>query len=222
MAQKSNIIITKSHISRNKIYLLDFGQILRDFSRQRLLSLLSISTIKWNEFSMDLKDISKMDFSFFSEITGEAMTVYNKYKYGLLESAYEAALKYLLELNGHTVERQKNLPMYWDDVQLDQHYRIDLVIDNNIILELKAISHIDTPHRRQLWSYMNLTHLPYGMLINFSPDGLYSEWYCRDNSSGEINRIRPADIRKSIFYKINKINMNVCGRSGSAPDGAEI
>ena len=129
-------------------------------------------------------------YEFFREITGEAMRVHRKYHGGLLENAYEAALKYLLEQKGYTVEHQVVLPMYWDDVLLDQTYRMDLVINGNIIVELKAINHIDTPHRRQLWNYMNLTHLPYGMLINFSPDGLYSEWYHRDAISGDIDKIK--------------------------------
>lgn len=67
-------------------------------------------------------------YEFFKEITGEAMLVHRKYKPGLLESAYEAALKYLLEQKGHKVERQVYLPIFWDEVQLDQTYRMDLVI----------------------------------------------------------------------------------------------
>lgn len=118
------------------------------------------------------------------------MRVHSKFRGGLLESAYETALKYLLDKKGYTIERQVFLPMYWDDVRLDQDYRMDLVINGNIIVELKAINHIDTPHRRQLWNYMNLTHLPYGMIINFSPNGLYSEWYHRDEQTGEIEKIK--------------------------------
>ena len=118
------------------------------------------------------------------------MKVHSKYRYGLLESAYEAALKYLLELQGYRVERQVFLPIYWEDVKLDQTYRMDLVVNGNIIVELKAIAHIDTSHRRQLWNYMNLTHTPYGMIINFSPNGLYSEWYRRDELTGSIEKIR--------------------------------
>ena len=139
---------------------------------------------------MDLIAENNKRYEFFSEITGVAMKVHSKYRYGLLESAYEAALKYLLEQKGYKVERQVFLPIYWDDVQLDQNYRMDLVINGNIIVELKAIAHIDTPHRRQLWSYMNLTHLPYGMLINFSPKGLYAEWYHRDPKSGVIDKVK--------------------------------
>ena len=139
---------------------------------------------------MDLITEYNQKYIFFRDITGVAMKVHRKYHYGLLESAYEAALKYLLEIQGYRVERQKFLPIFWDDVQLDQTYRMDLVVNENIIIELKAISHIETAHRRQLWNYMNLTHLPYGMLINFSPDGLYSEWYHRDENAGTIDKIK--------------------------------
>lgn len=139
---------------------------------------------------MDLIKEHNEKYKFFHEITGEAMKVHRKFHSGLLESAYEAGLKYVLEQKGFKVERQVFLPIFWDEVQLDQTYRMDLVVDDDIIMELKAVNHIDTPHRRQLWNYMNLTHLPYGMLVNFSPDGLYSEWYERDSRTGEIDKIK--------------------------------
>jgi len=139
---------------------------------------------------MDLIQEHNRKYKFFRDITGVAMKVYNKYRPGLLESAYEAALKYLLELDGYTVERQVFLPIYWDDVQLDQTYRMDLVINNDIIGELKAVNFADKSHRRQLWNYMNLTHKPFGMLINFGPEGLFSEWYKRDPASGDIEKVR--------------------------------
>ncbi len=128
-------------------------------------------------------------YQFFSDITGMAMKVYNKYRPGLMESAYEAALKYLLEQQGFKVERQVYLPIYWDNVRLDQSYRMDLVVNENIIIELKAVSFADKEHRRQLFNYMNLTHMPYGMLINFGPTGLFSEWYER-HSDGTIEKIK--------------------------------
>ena len=129
-------------------------------------------------------------YQFFRDITGVAMKVYNKYRPGLLESAYEAALKYLLELDGYKVERQKFLPIYWDDVRLDQDYRMDLVVNGNIILELKAVNFVDKEHRRQLFNYMHLTHTEYGMVINFGGDSLFSEWYRRDPITGEIEKIK--------------------------------
>jgi len=138
---------------------------------------------------MNLIEEHNKKYQFFSDITGVAMKVHSKYRAGLLESAYEAALKYLLEQQGYKVERQVELPIYWEDVKLDQKYRMDLVVNDNIILELKAVNFVDKEHRRQLFNYLNLTHMTYGMLINFSPKGLFSEWYER-YSGGEIEKIK--------------------------------
>ena len=139
---------------------------------------------------MDLIEEHNRRFEFFRDITGVAMLVHRKYKPGLLESAYEAALEYLLTQKGYTVERQVYLPIYWEDVMLEQTYRMDLVVNEDIIIELKAVSHVDTSHRRQLWNYMNLTHLPYGMIVNFGSESLYSEWYHRNDVTGIIDRVK--------------------------------
>ena len=139
---------------------------------------------------MNLIEEHNRKYQFFSDITGEAMRVHRKYHGGMLESAYEAALKYLLEQKGYAVERQVFLPMYWDDVQLDQTYRMDLVVNGNIILELKAVNFVDKDHRRQLFNYMHLTHTRYGMLINFGGESVFSEWYERDPFTGEIDKVK--------------------------------
>ena len=86
---------------------------------------------------MNLIQEHNKKYEFFRKITGTAMKVYNKYRPGLLEGAYEAAMKYLLEVDGFKVERQVFLPIFWDDVQLDQTYRMDLVVNDDIIVELK-------------------------------------------------------------------------------------
>ena len=122
-------------------------------------------------------------------IAGVAMKVFNKYHGGLLESAYECALKYLLVQDGYKVEVQKELPMYWDDVRLDKTYRMDLVVDDDIIIELKALKYIKDEQRKQLKNYMVLTHTRWGMLINFSMDRVYSEWY-RLDANGSIEQVR--------------------------------
>ena len=139
---------------------------------------------------MDLIAEHNKKYAFFHEITGVAMQVHRKYKPGLLESAYEAALRFLLEQKGYGVERQVCLPIYWEDVELDQTYRMDLVINDNIIIELKAVTFVDKSHRRQLFNYMHLTHTEYGMLINFGGDSLFSEWYHRDPISGDIEKVK--------------------------------
>ena len=145
---------------------------------------------------MNLIEEHKKKYAILYEITGEAMRVHAKYKYGLLESAYQAALKYLLELKGFKVDDQVSVPMYWEDVKLDKSYRLDLVINQNIIIELKATNGTGSEHRRQLLNYMNLTHLPFGMILNFGMKHLYFEWYVRDEDTGEIEKIermeRPA------------------------------
>ena len=128
-------------------------------------------------------------YKFFHDITGAAMEVHREYHAGLLESAYEAALTYLLTQKGYYVERQVFLPIYWKDVKLAQNYRMDMVVNHEIIIELKAITFTGLEHRKQLWNYLNLTHKPYGILINFSPKGLYSEWYPR-HENGEIEQIK--------------------------------
>ena len=138
---------------------------------------------------MDLIKEHNKKYQFFVDITGVAMKVYNNYHSGLLESAYEAAMKYLLELDGYKVDRQVALPIYWEDVKLDQTYRMDLVINDNIIVELKAIQFVGDEQRKQLKNYLNITHCPYGMLINFSPERIYSEWYER-YPDGKIERVK--------------------------------
>ena len=140
---------------------------------------------------MDLIKEHNKKFDFFRDITGVAMKVYNKYKSGLLESAYEAAMKYLLETDGYTVENQVFLPIYWDNVKLDKSYRMDLVINENIIVELKSVTFVETQHRKQLWNYMRLTHMPYGMIINFGNErALYSEWYQYDVFNNSIEKVQ--------------------------------
>ena len=137
---------------------------------------------------MTLEEL-KTKYLFFKEITGRSMEIHREYKSGLLESAYEAALKYLLELDGYKVEKQVFLPIFWKGVQLDQNYRIDLVVNGNIIIELKAVKYVTLEHKQQLWNYMKLTKQPYGMIINFGNDSLYSEWFEQNLTTGEIKKV---------------------------------
>ena len=139
---------------------------------------------------MDLIEEHNKKYRFFADITGIAMKVHREYKPGLLESAYEAAFKYLLESDGFKVEHQVALPIYWKDIKLDQTYRMDLVVNDDIIVELKAVNFVDKEHRRQLWNYMHLTHKRYGMLINFGGTSLFSEWFERNPNTGEISKVR--------------------------------
>ena len=102
-----------------------------------------------NKRKMNLIQEYNKRYEFFRDITGEAMRVHRKFHGGLLESAYEAALKYLLEQKGYTVERQKFLPIYWDDVRLDQDYRMDLVSPPAVELHEPDASSLRHAHQLQ-------------------------------------------------------------------------
>lgn len=127
---------------------------------------------------MTIADINKRCLSFYM-ITGVAMQVHAEYHPGLLESAYEAAMVYLLGQQDLKVEEQVNLPIYWKDVKLNKHYCMDLVVAGDTIIELKAVKYVNNDHRKQLWNYMHLTHMPFGLLYNFGCESLFSEWYYR-------------------------------------------
>ena len=87
---------------------------------------------------------------------------------GLLESAYEICLKKELEDMGLWVETQKSVPLIYKGIELDAGYRVDLMIDQKIILELKAVETIFPVHRAQLLTYLKLTGCSLGFLVNFN------------------------------------------------------
>ena len=101
-------------------------------------------------------------------IIGGAIAVHRALGPGLLESAYEACLGYELIDRGLSVERQKALPVKYRGVNLDCGYRIDLLVERIIIIELKAVEKIDPIHKAQLLSYLKLSDCKLGLLINFN------------------------------------------------------
>ena len=101
-------------------------------------------------------------------IIGGAIAVHRVLGPGLLESAYEACLGYELVDRGLSVERQKALPVRYRGVNLDCGYRIDLLVEGLIILELKAVEKIDPIHKAQVLSYLKLSDCKLALLINFN------------------------------------------------------
>lgn len=87
---------------------------------------------------------------------------------GLLESAYEECLFYELSKRGLSIEKQKGLPLIYEDVKLDVGYRIDLLIENKIIVELKSVDSINDIHVAQVLTYLKLSKCKLGLLINFN------------------------------------------------------
>ncbi|HKB90337.1 MAG TPA: GxxExxY protein [Opitutaceae bacterium] len=101
------------------------------------------------------------------QIIGAAMKVHTAPGPGLLESAYEACLSYELVKAGFEAERQKRLPVVYESLRLEEGYRIDLLVEREVIVELKAIARIDELHKAQLLSYLRLSDCRLGLLINF-------------------------------------------------------
>ena len=87
---------------------------------------------------------------------------------GLLESAYEACFSYELKLRGLKVEQQKVMPVFYKDVTLECGYRADLVVENQVIVEIKSVSNIAPIHEAQLLSYLRMSGCKLGLLINFN------------------------------------------------------
>lgn len=87
---------------------------------------------------------------------------------GLLESVYESILYYELTKRGLFVERQKIIPVVWDEIKLDIGFRTDLIIESKLILEIKSIEKITEVHAKQIMTYLKITKIKLGLLINFN------------------------------------------------------
>ncbi len=87
---------------------------------------------------------------------------------GLLESVYEEILFSELTERGLKVEKQKQLPVVWKDKKLDLGFRTDLIVENKVIIEIKSVLEIHPVHPKQLLTYLKLTGLKLGLLINFN------------------------------------------------------
>ena len=87
---------------------------------------------------------------------------------GLLESVYEAILYHELIKRGLNVERQKPLPVIWDGVALDIGFRADLIVENKVLLEIKSVEQIIEIHGKQVLTYLKITKMKLGLLINFN------------------------------------------------------
>jgi len=110
---------------------------------------------------MDENDISYL-------IRGAIFTTYNSFGPGLLESAYENVLSYLLREQGLEVKQQLQLPILFNNVKLNAGYRIDLLVNNLVIVEIKSVETLIPVHHKQLITYLKLSGLKLGILVNFN------------------------------------------------------
>ena len=108
------------------------------------------------------------------------MEVYNTFGPGLLESVYQKALKRELELRGYDVRTECSIPIVYKGEVLDTSFRLDLIIDDTVIIELKSVEDVLPVHFKQLRTYLKLMNLNQGWLINFGEedfaDGIYPVW----------------------------------------------
>ena len=109
---------------------------------------------------MDINQLS-------NKIIGAAIEVHKTLGPGLLESAYEECLCHELDLRGLSYERQKPLPVFYKGKKLDCGYRLDIVVNEGIILELKSCESIEPIHKAQLLTYLKLSGLKLGLILNF-------------------------------------------------------
>lgn len=101
-------------------------------------------------------------------IIGCSIEVHKNLGPGLLESAYEECLFYELKKNGLKVERQKPIPVIYKEIKLDCGYRIDLLVENRIVVELKVVEEFNPVHEAQILTYMKFADKSIGLLINFN------------------------------------------------------
>jgi len=113
------------------------------------------------KFSMNENEISRI-------IVDSALKVHKTLGPGLLENAYEECLFFELKRNGLVVEKQKSLPLVYEDVKLDAGYRIDILVDQKVVIEVKAVEALNDIHLAQVLTYLKLSGCKLGMLINFN------------------------------------------------------
>jgi len=114
------------------------------------------------------ESIEETSNSLTGKIIGAAIEVHRALGPGLLGSAYEACLIYELRLRRLKVESQKPLPVFYKDVMLDCGYRLDLVVNDQVIVEIKSVTGFTSIHEAQLLSYLKLSDCKIGLLINFN------------------------------------------------------
>jgi GxxExxY protein len=109
-----------------------------------------------------------MDKELTQKVIGCAIEVHKQLGPGLLESTYEKCLLHELNLNGITTESQVALPIYYKRVKIETGYRLDLLVDSELIIELKSVDKLIPVYSAQLLTYMKLSNINKGLLINFN------------------------------------------------------
>ena len=117
-----------------------------------------------NRFNMSFTEINKIT----NQIIKGSFAVHTELGPGLLENAYEECLFYELNKSGLYVEKQKALPLVYHEVKLETGYRIDLLVERKVVVEIKSVEALTDVHVAQLLTYLKLTKCKIGLLLNFN------------------------------------------------------
>jgi GxxExxY protein len=109
--------------------------------------------------------------------------IHTKLGPGLLESVYEAILYYELNKLGLKVQKQKPVPVYWEEIVLEVGFRADLIVEDKVILEIKSVAELANVHPKQVLTYLKITNMKLGLLINFN------ESYIKDGIKRVVNNL---------------------------------
>jgi iron complex transport system substrate-binding protein len=139
---------------------------------------------------MELDDIT-------AAIVDSSMRIHKELGPGLLESVYEAVLARALKRRGMQVERQKIIRFEYDGMVFDEGFRLDLLVNQKVIVELKSVENLAAVHSKQLLTYLRLMNLPVGLLINFGAATL---------KSGLRRVVNNLDPRASPSLRVNQVD----------------
>jgi len=103
-------------------------------------------------------------------VVDTSVHIHQKLGPGLLESVYEAVLAFDLGHRGIIIERQVPVPLIWNGMLVEQSFRADIIVENKLILELKSVEKIIPVHKKQILTYLRITGLKLGLLLNFGAD----------------------------------------------------
>ncbi|KAB2925240.1 MAG: GxxExxY protein [Bacteroidetes bacterium] len=118
-------------------------------------------------------------------VRGAIFTVYNTLGPGLLETVYEAALAFQLEQYGMFVRTQVPVPVVFGDVKLELGFRLDILVNDLVIIEIKSVEHLAEVHHKQVLTYLRLTGKRLGILVNFNTDNIAASIYRKVNNLTE-------------------------------------
>lgn len=116
------------------------------------------------------------------KIRGSIFKVYTELGAGLFESVYEAALMYQLKKDGLKATSQVSVPVIYDGQNLDVGFRIDILVEDKVIIELKSVEELSKVHHKQILTYLKLTNLKLGLLVNFNCDSILNSIHRKVNN----------------------------------------